>query len=83
MKMPIPDDVEGHCLAADLPPVIDAHVHVFPAALFEAVRSWFDAYAWPVRYRLDARRWWTFSIGAAWPIWWSCSTPIDRGLPLH
>jgi predicted TIM-barrel fold metal-dependent hydrolase len=55
MKMPIPDDVEGHCLAADLPPVIDAHVHVFPAALFEAVRSWFDAYAWPVRYRLDAR----------------------------
>ena len=43
-----------------LPPVIDAHVHVFPPALFEAVWSWFDTYAWPVRYRLEARAVTTF-----------------------
>jgi len=27
-------------------PVIDAHVHVFPARLFEAVRAWFETHAW-------------------------------------
>jgi len=27
-------------------PVIDAHVHVFPARLFAAVRAWFEKYAW-------------------------------------
>ena len=48
------NDAEGERLAADLPPVIDAHVHLFPDALFEAVWSWFEAYAWPVRYRLGA-----------------------------
>ncbi len=48
------NDAEGDRLPCGLPPVIDAHVHVFPPALFEAVWSWFDAYAWPVRYRLDA-----------------------------
>jgi predicted TIM-barrel fold metal-dependent hydrolase len=35
-------------------PVIDAHVHLFPDALFAAVWRWFDRHLWPVRYRLFA-----------------------------
>ena len=54
MNRPVLDDLEGDRLPSGLPPVIDAHVHVFPSALFEAVWSWFDAYAWPIRYRFDA-----------------------------
>ena len=34
-----------------LPRVIDAHVHIFPDKIFSAVRNWFDAYAWKIRYR--------------------------------
>ena len=52
--MPAVNDVEGERLPAGLPPVVDVHVHLFPDALFEAVWSWFDAYAWPIRYRLGA-----------------------------
>jgi predicted TIM-barrel fold metal-dependent hydrolase len=37
-----------------LPPVVDAHVHVFPPRVFEAVWRWFDAYGWPIRYKLQA-----------------------------
>jgi predicted TIM-barrel fold metal-dependent hydrolase len=33
-------------------PVVDAHVHLFPDRLFEALWGWFEAHAWPVRYRL-------------------------------
>lgn len=32
--------------------VIDAHVHLFPDRLFEAIWGWFDRHAWPIRYRL-------------------------------
>lgn len=35
-------------------PVIDAHMHVFPDRLFQAIRSWFDRHAWRIRYRLPA-----------------------------
>jgi predicted TIM-barrel fold metal-dependent hydrolase len=34
--------------------VVDAHVHVFPPRVFEALWDWFGAHAWPVRYRLQA-----------------------------
>ncbi|MBL8602552.1 MAG: amidohydrolase [Myxococcales bacterium] len=47
------DDAEG----ATVPPglaVFDSHVHLFPAGVFEAIWRWFDANAWPVRYRLHA-----------------------------
>lgn len=27
-------------------PVIDTHVHVFPQKLYEAIKGWFEAYAW-------------------------------------
>jgi predicted TIM-barrel fold metal-dependent hydrolase len=35
-------------------PFIDAHVHLFPDALFEAIWDWFDTNAWPIARRLKA-----------------------------
>jgi len=35
-------------------PVIDAHVHVFPPRVFEAIWRWFDKYGWEIRYQLHA-----------------------------
>jgi hypothetical protein len=37
---------------ATLPFVVDAHVHLFPDRLFEAIWRWFDAHGWPIRYKL-------------------------------
>ena len=55
-RAPLPaiDDEEGARLDAALPPVVDAHVHVFPDALFAAIWRWFEKYGWPVRYQLTA-----------------------------
>lgn len=50
------DDPEGDRVPGGLPPVIDAHVHVFPDDLFDALRGWFDAFAWPVRYRMSSEK---------------------------
>lgn len=52
--LPLLNDQEGLAVPAGLPPVIDAHVHVFPDPVFAAVWRWFDAHGWPVRYRLPA-----------------------------
>ncbi|MBI3181477.1 MAG: amidohydrolase [Myxococcales bacterium] len=56
-KLPLPSlgDPEGDRLPA-LPEVIDAHVHLFPDPLFEAMRKWFGENAWPIRYRLSSER---------------------------
>lgn len=56
LRLPLPalKDEEGLCDIKGLPPVIDAHVHVFPDRLFESIRKWFDQYGWPIRYRLKA-----------------------------
>lgn len=54
MPRPGLDEEEGLSLPANLPPLVDAHVHVFPDALFRAVWRWFDAYGWPIRYKLYA-----------------------------
>ena len=48
------DEPEGARVPEGLPPVADAHVHVFPERVFAAIRRWFDAHAWPIRYRMDA-----------------------------
>lgn len=48
------DDEEGARVPDDLPPLVDAHVHVFPDRLFNAVWRWFDRFGWPIRYRLYA-----------------------------
>ena len=56
IKAPLPglDDVEGKTVPRGLPAVIDAHVHLFPDWLFEPIWQWFDAFGWPVRYKLGA-----------------------------
>lgn len=40
--------------APELPPpplsIIDAHVHLFPPRVFEAIWRWFRQHAWPIRY---------------------------------
>lgn len=46
------DDKEGKTVPEGIPPVIDAHVHVFPDTIFSAIWTWFDQNAWPIRYRL-------------------------------
>ncbi|HYY53710.1 MAG TPA: amidohydrolase, partial [Myxococcales bacterium] len=33
--------------------IVDAHVHLHPFRLAEAIRRWFDAHAWGIRYRED------------------------------
>lgn len=52
MKLAALEDPEGDRVEADLPPVVDAHVHLFPDRMFEAIWAWFDAHAWPVRKKL-------------------------------
>lgn len=46
------NDGEGVTVPTGLPPVVDAHVHVFPHDIFSAIWKWFDAFAWPIRYQL-------------------------------
>lgn len=53
--LPALDDEEGSRIPAGLPPVIDAHVHLFPDPAWGAIRGWFDEHAWPVRYRMESR----------------------------
>ncbi|MBS1152831.1 MAG: amidohydrolase family protein [Myxococcaceae bacterium] len=54
ITLPLPglNDEEGPRLPDLLPPVVDAHVHLFPDAVFDALWNWFDTHAWPVRYKL-------------------------------
>ncbi len=51
-KLPAVDDVEGPRLNLEVAAPVDAHVHLFPDPLFDALWRWFDAYGWPIRYRL-------------------------------
>ncbi len=51
--LPSFDDPGGNGIPDGLPPVIDAHVHVFPDNLFGAVQQWFDRHAWKIRYRMS------------------------------
>jgi predicted TIM-barrel fold metal-dependent hydrolase len=48
------DDEEGARVPTGLPPVIDAHVHLFPDRVFEAVWRWFDRNGWPIRYKIHS-----------------------------
>ncbi|MCY1075078.1 amidohydrolase family protein [Archangium lansingense] len=52
LPLPALNDEEGPRLPEGLPPVVDAHVHLFPDGVFEAVWRWFDQYGWPIRYKL-------------------------------
>lgn len=51
----VDDPVERDATTAP-PGVVDAHVHVFPSRVCEAIRRWFDANAWEIRYRFDAEQ---------------------------
>ncbi|MFV0439407.1 MAG: amidohydrolase family protein [Desulfopila sp.] len=53
-NMPSVNDQEERHVPAGLPPVIDAHVHVFPENIFSAVWQWFDRNGWCIRYRLTS-----------------------------
>jgi uncharacterized protein len=54
LQTPLPgiNDKEGEKLPENIPPVVDAHVHIFPEGIFKSIWNWFDQYAWPIRYRL-------------------------------
>ena len=53
LRSPLPalEDREGDRIPPGLPPVVDAHVHLFPDELFASIRAWFDRHGWPIRYR--------------------------------
>ena len=53
-KLPGVQDVDGARLPTSLPPVVDAHVHLFPDRLFAAIWRWFDEHGWPIRYPLTS-----------------------------
>lgn len=57
LNSPLPGlaDEAGDYVPGRLPPIVDAHVHLFPDPLFEAIWAWFEQYGWPIRYRLYAR----------------------------
>ena len=50
--LPAVGDAEGPRLPSSLPPVIDAHVHLFPERVFAAIWRWFGQHGWPIRYPL-------------------------------
>lgn len=51
-KMPSHNDKEDDNVPGEMPPAVDAHVHVFPGTIFSAVHKWFDEHAWRIRYRM-------------------------------
>ncbi len=53
--LPALEDAEGTHLPTQLPPVVDAHVHLFPPRVFAAIWRWFENHAWPIRYKLQSR----------------------------
>ena len=54
--MPFFNDQEGRIIPAGLPPVVDAHVHIFPQNVFSSQRKWFDDNAWHIRYQMNSSR---------------------------
>jgi predicted TIM-barrel fold metal-dependent hydrolase len=54
LPLPAANDAEGERLPSALPEVIDAHVHLFPDRVFDAIHRWFEAYGWPIRYPLHS-----------------------------
>lgn len=64
-KIPLLQDREGTRVPFGLPPVIDAHVHIFPDRIAEAIWCWFgmptrhiyegnpcaEKNAWDIRYK--------------------------------
>ncbi|MBW1780261.1 MAG: amidohydrolase [Deltaproteobacteria bacterium] len=53
-KMPSINDQEDSKVPDGLPPLIDAHVHIFPRTIFSAIWKWFDNNAWHIRYQMTS-----------------------------
>ncbi|AFM25140.1 amidohydrolase family protein [Desulfomonile tiedjei] len=51
-NLPADNGPEGARVPDNLPEIVDAHVHLFPDELFEAIWTWFDNFAWPIRYKM-------------------------------
>jgi hypothetical protein len=54
-RMVAAGDAEGAGVPAGLR-VFDAHVHLFPDRVFDAIWRWFGKHAWPIRYPLHAEQ---------------------------
>jgi predicted TIM-barrel fold metal-dependent hydrolase len=52
--MPSVNDQEDSKVPVGLPPLIDAHVHIFPSSIFSSIRKWFDENAWHIRYQMTS-----------------------------
>jgi predicted TIM-barrel fold metal-dependent hydrolase len=52
--LPLVNDLEGRRVPESLPTIVDAHVHLFPDQIFQAIVTWFAQYAWPIRYQMTA-----------------------------
>jgi uncharacterized protein len=82
--LPAVGDPEGERVPEGLPFVVDAHVHLFPDRLFEAVWAWFDRHGWPIRYRLHTPRTLEFllsrGIGHVVALHYAHKPGIARGL---
>jgi predicted TIM-barrel fold metal-dependent hydrolase len=57
------DDEESERIDPALPFVVDAHVHLFPDPLFDAIWRWFDVHGWPIRYKLKTPEVVAFALG--------------------
>lgn len=73
LPLPALDDEEGQSVPASLGPVVDAHVHLFPDRLFDAIWRWFDRYGWPIRYKLHTPEVIAFALARG----------VDRIVALH
>ena len=65
LSSPLPalDDIDGPSVDATLPYVVDAHVHLFPDRVFDAIYGWFDTHGWPIRHKLRATAVLDFLLG--------------------
>ena len=61
--LPALDDEEGDRVPSSTPAVVDAHVHLFPEPIWDAIHAWFDRHAWPVRYRMTSAEVLDFLLG--------------------
>ncbi|MBW2480118.1 MAG: amidohydrolase [Deltaproteobacteria bacterium] len=48
------NDPEEDHVPDGLPFIVDGHVHLFPDHFFSSVWSWFDNFAWQIRYKLTS-----------------------------
>lgn len=55
LPLPAIDDAEGAWRPSPHG-AFDAHAHLFPDRLFQAIWRWFDRYGWPIRYRFTSEQ---------------------------